>query len=60
MSPKSNKESATETGDKLQLLAERPIQETNPTAQSAGPPRDRAKKGLEICTPEMWELTAPG
>lgn len=31
-----------------------------PTAQSSGPPRDRAKKGLEICTPEMWELTAPG
>lgn len=53
MYPKSINESATETGDKLQLLFKRSTQEKFPTAQTLDPARDRAEKGLEISTPKI-------
>lgn len=53
MNPKSINELATETGDKLQLLSTRPIQEKFPTVQTLGPLRDRAEKALENSTSKM-------
>lgn len=60
MNPKSINESATETGDKLKLLSERPIQDKFPTAQTLDPSGDRAENGLEISIRKTWELMAPG